>query len=78
MAAGGIGPRAFTASCFLLCSLLPGLQEGKRLPFGLPVALGECHGVVVWYYDVDMAADEDLDEEETDLSRTEGPDLSPP
>ena len=33
--------------------------------------------MVAWYYDVDMAADEDLDEEEMDLVRTEGPD-SPP
>ena len=51
--------------------------EGERLRTGLPVALGECHGVVVWYCDVDMAADEDLDEEEMDLVRTEGPDLPP-
>jgi hypothetical protein len=33
--------------------------------------------VVVWYYDVDMAADEDLDEEEMNLARTEGLDLAP-
>ena len=33
--------------------------------------------VVVWYCDVDMAADGDLDEEEMDLARTEGPDLPP-
>jgi hypothetical protein len=33
--------------------------------------------VVVWYYDVDMAADGDLDEEEMNLSRTEGLDLAP-
>ena len=32
--------------------------------------------MVVWYYDVDMAADEDLEEEEMDLARTEVPDLS--
>ena len=31
----------------------------------------------MWYYDVDMAADEDLDEEEMNLARTEGLDLSP-
>ena len=33
--------------------------------------------VVVWYYDVDMAADGDLDEEEMNLARTEGLDLAP-
>ena len=33
--------------------------------------------VVVWYYDVDMAADEDLTEEEMNLGRTEGLDLAP-
>ena len=48
----------------LLCCLLQGLQKWQKLWIGLPVALRECHGVVVWYYDVDMAADEDLDEEE--------------
>ena len=31
----------------------------------------------VWYCDVDMAADEDLGEEEMDLAFTEGPDLVP-
>ena len=33
--------------------------------------------MVVWYYDVDMAADEDLDEEEMGPARTEGPGFSP-
>ena len=33
--------------------------------------------MVVWYYDVDMAADGDLDEEEMNLARTEGLDLAP-
>ena len=33
--------------------------------------------VAVWYCDVDMAADGDLDEEEMDLARTEGLDLAP-
>ena len=37
----------------------------------------DLEAVVVWYYDVDMAADEDLDEEEMDLARTEGLDLAP-
>ena len=36
----------------LLWCLLPGPQEGQELQIGLPVALGEYHGVVVWYYDV--------------------------
>ena len=31
----------------------------------------------MWYCVVDMAADEDLDEEEMDLVRTEGPGLAP-
>ena len=31
----------------------------------------------MWYYDVDMAADEDLDEEEMNLARTEGLGLAP-
>ena len=56
---------------------MPGLQEGQGLQIELPVALGEYHGVVVWYYDVDMAADGDLDEEEMNLARTEGLDLAP-
>ena len=33
--------------------------------------------VVVWYYDVDMAKDEDLSEEEMNLARTEGLGLAP-
>ena len=33
--------------------------------------------VVVWYYDVEMAADGDLSEGEMDLARTEGLDLGP-
>ena len=33
--------------------------------------------VVVWYYDVEMAADGDLSEDEMDLARTEGLDLGP-
>ena len=33
--------------------------------------------VVVWYYDVEMAADGDLSEDEMDLARTEGLDLRP-
>ena len=37
----------------------------------------ELEEVVVWYYDVDMAADGDLDEEEMNLARTEGLDLAP-
>ena len=28
----------------LLCCLLQGVKEGKRLRIGLLVALGECHG----------------------------------
>ena len=52
-------------------------SEGAKLRIGLPVALGECHGVVVRYYDVGMAADGDLDGEEMNLARTEGP-VSPP
>ena len=46
-------------------------------PVSSSIALGECHGVAVWYYDADMAADEDLDEEDMDLARTGGPDLAP-
>ena len=38
----------------LLWCLLLGLQEEQGLQIGLPVALGEYHGVVVWYYDVDI------------------------
>jgi len=34
-------------------------------------------GVVVWYYDVEMAADGDLSEDEMDLARTEGLNLGP-
>ena len=43
MAAGGMGPHAFTASCFLLCCLMQGLQNEQGLRIGLLVALGECH-----------------------------------
>ena len=77
IAVGGVGPRAFTASCsFALLSFVRA-SEGARASDGLMVALGECHGVVVWYQNVDMAADEDLDGEEMGLSRTEGPDRPP-
>ena len=31
----------------------------------------------MWYYDADMAADENLDEEEINLTRTGGLDLAP-
>ena len=85
---GGVGawcqwPRGRGFSCLhrimFLCSAVSykGFRRGKGLRTGLLVALGECHGVFVWYYDVDMAADEDLDEEEMGLARTEGPDLAP-
>ena len=60
----------------LLCCFLQEPQKGRKLRIGLLVALRGCHGVVVWYYDVDMAADE-LDEEEMDPARTKGPGLAP-
>ena len=60
----------------LLCCLLQGpqkdAQKGQKLRTGLPVAPGECHGVVVWDCGVDMAADGDLDVGEMGLARTEG------
>lgn len=34
--------------------------------------------VIVSYYDVEMAADEDLNEEEMNLARTQGHDFAPP
>ena len=47
MAAEGVDLLAFTTSCFVLCCLLQEPQEGKRLPFRLPAALGGCHGAEV-------------------------------
>ena len=47
MAAGGMGPRAFSASCFLLWCLLQGPQVWQGLRIGLLVARGECHGAEV-------------------------------
>ena len=50
MAAAGMGPRAFAASCaFALVSFAraSGVQEGQGLQIGLLVALGECHGAEV-------------------------------
>ena len=44
MAAGDMGPHAFTASCFLLCCLLQGLQEGQ----GLQIDLLVCPWGVPW------------------------------
>ena len=75
---GGHGPSCLHRIKFFSSAVFcKGFKRGQGLRIGLLVALGECHGVVVWYYDVDMAADEDLDEEEMDLARTEGPDLPP-
>ena len=47
MAAGGMGPRAFAASYFLLWCLLPVLEKGRGLQTGLLVALGVRHGAEV-------------------------------
>ena len=44
MAVGGVGPRAFTASWFLLCCLLQGLQEEKSFGSGCWLLLGSFMG----------------------------------
>ena len=47
MAAGGMGPHAFTASCsFALLSFASASGE-EKLRIGLPVAREECHGAEV-------------------------------
>ena len=62
----------------LLWCLLPGLQEGQGLQIGLLVALlGSTMGWLCGTTTSTSAADEDLDEEEMDLVRTEGPGLPP-
>ena len=43
MAAGGMSPHAFTASCSFALLFLQGLHEGQGLRIGLLVARGECH-----------------------------------
>ena len=47
MTAGGMGPRAFTASCSFALLFLQGSQEGQGLRIGLLVAPGECHDAEV-------------------------------
>ena len=43
MAAGGMGPRGFAASCSFALVSFSGPQEVQGLKIGLLVALGECH-----------------------------------
>ena len=43
IAVGGVGPRAFTASCSFALLSFARASEGQGLQIGLLVALGECH-----------------------------------
>ena len=47
MAAGGMGPHAFTAPCSFALLSFARASGGARLRIGLLVALGECHGAEV-------------------------------
>ena len=47
MAAGRMGPRAFTASCSFALLSFERASEGQKLRIGLLVALGKCHGAEV-------------------------------
>ena len=44
MAAGGMGPRAFTASCFFSAVFCKGLRRGKSLGSGCRLLLGSAMG----------------------------------
>ena len=61
----------------LLWCLLPGLQEGRGFRSGCRLLLGSAMEWLCGTTTSTSAADEDLDEEEMDLVRTEGPGLSP-
>jgi len=54
-----------------------GFRSGKSFGSGCRLLLGSAMGWLCGTTTSTSAADEDLDEEEMDLVRTEGPDLSP-
>ena len=74
MAEGGMGPsclRRIMFFCYGVFARSKGFRSGCRL------LLGSAMGWLCGTTTSTSAADEDLDEEEMDLVRTEGPDLSP-
>ena len=78
IAMGGVGLRAVTESCsFALLSFARASEGVKKIGSGCRLLLGNAMGRLCGTTTSTSAADEDLDEEEVDLVRTEGPDLPP-
>ena len=78
MAAGGMGPYCLHCIMFFCPGVFcEGLKRGKGFRSGCWLLLGSTMGWLCGTTTSTSAADEDLDEEEMDLVRTEGLDLSP-
>ena len=83
MAAGGVGPRAFTASCSLAQMSHARASGGERASdraagcsWGVPWGRGSRAGVEKWWFGTTMPTD--ATENDMDLARTEEADLDPP
>ena len=78
MAAGGMGPSCLHCMTFFFSVVFcQGFRRSKGFRSGCRLLLGSTMGWLCGTTTSTSAADEDLDEEEMDLVRTEGPDLSP-
>ena len=78
MAAGGMGPSCLHRIMFFCSGVFcQGFRRGKGFRSSCRLLLGSTMGWLCGTTTSTSAADEDLDEEEMDLVRTEGPDLSP-
>ena len=77
MAAGGIGPSCLHCIIFFCSGVFcQGFRRGKGFRSGCRLLLGNTMGWLCGTTTSTSAADEDLDEEEMGLVRTEGLDLS--
>ena len=78
MAAGGMGPSCLHRIMFFCsCVFCQGLRRGKGFRSSCQLLLGGTTGWLCGTTTSTSAADEDLDEEEMDIVRTEGLGLSP-
>ena len=78
MAAGGMGPSCLRRIMFFCSGVFcKGFRRSKGFRSGCRLLLGSTMGWLCGTTTSTSAADEDLDEEEMDLVRTEGPDLPP-
>ena len=78
VASGGMGPSCLDRIMFFCSGVFcQGFRRGKGFESGCRLLLGSTTGWLCGTTTSTSAADEDLDEEEINIVRTEGPDLSP-